>query len=81
MSLKGYILQALEPSDHSGVLIETFYTNFFQYNALIQNKSTAIEYVTYLDDIKITLRYLHDPSSGFGGYDSVLSKIVQTFQF
>lgn len=58
-------LESNQPSTFGGQLVQTATTNFFQYIGYIEGGSMAIEYVTYLEDKKITIGYLEGDNTEF----------------
>lgn len=58
-------LESNQSSAFSGTLFKTTTTNFFRYIAYIEGGSIDVEYVTYIDDNKVTVRYLEGDNTDF----------------
>lgn len=76
-------LQTSKESSYEGKLIKARNVNFYQYNTVGENKTLITEYVTYINDVKVTLRYLEDSSDqneNSNSSDMTLLNIIETFQ-
>lgn len=61
-------------SSYGGKLIQLSNVNFYRYIDYIENGTIDIEYVTYKDDVKITLRYLEGDNEDFVDALSMLDR-------
>lgn len=58
-------LESSRASAFGGTFVNSASTNFFRYVGYIEGGSIDIEYVTYLDDNKVTIRYLEGDNIDF----------------